>query len=57
MKHGDQLENELHIRNYEKGVQLLSAYYSVMLHIEQNLAVIDLETLLKEILETENETL
>lgn len=57
MRHGDQLENELHIRNYEKGVQLLSAYYSVMLHIEQNLAVIDLETLLREILETENETL
>ena len=57
MKQGDLIENELHIRNYEKGVQLLSAYYSVMLHIEQNLAVIDLRTLLKEILETENETL
>ena len=37
MKHGEKIENELHIRNYEKGVSLLSAYYSVMLQIENNL--------------------
>lgn len=57
MKHGEKIENELHIRNYEKGISLLSAYYSVMLQIENNLTSIDLESLLKELLETENETL
>ena len=57
MREGDQLENELYIRNYRKGIQLLTAYFSVMLVIEKNLETIELESLLKEIIDTEADTL
>ena len=57
MRDGRALENELYIRNYEQGIKLLSAYYSVMMLIEKNLETINVEDLLKEILKTEEETL
>ena len=57
MREGDQLENELYIRNYRKGIQLLTAYFSVMLVIEKNLETIELESLLKEIIDTEADIL
>jgi len=57
MKDGRAIENELYIRNYEQGIKLLSAYYSVMILIEKNLETINIENLLKEILTTEIEIL
>lgn len=57
MKDGRQMENELYIRNYQQGIQLLTSYFSVMLLIEKNLETIDLESLLSEILDSETATL
>ena len=51
------MENELYIRNYQQGIQLLTSYFSVMLLIEKNLETIDLESLLSEILDSETATL
>ena len=57
MKDGRQIENQLYIKNYEQGIRLLSSYYTVMLLIEKNLQSIDLEGLLKEILDSEEQSL
>ena len=57
MRDGRQLENELYVRNYNKGIQLLTAYFSVMIVIEKNLETMDLESLLQAILNAESDTL
>ena len=57
MKDGRQLENELYIRNYQQGISVLTAYFSVMLLIEKNLETIQIEGLLKDILTSEADTL
>ena len=57
MKTGEQLENELYIRNYKQGIGLLSSYIAVMVNIENNLAQIDLESLMNECLTADADTL
>ena len=57
MRQGDAIENELYIRNYEAGMRTLTAFHSMMIIIEKNLEAINLENLLKEILDTEADTL
>lgn len=55
MKSGNGLENELFIRNYEQGIRLLGAYYSIMLMIEKYLGDINLQELLRHSIQAEND--